>query len=67
MTRKKFIRIVAITIWILGAVYLAPRAIEELRTDIIDNIEGRATHDGESLWNSLRGIMFPSFLLRDEE
>lgn len=66
MPSKRFI-IIAVTIWVLGIAYLGPKAFQQVRTDLVDNIEGRVHHDGAGLWNSLRGIMFPSFILRDLE
>jgi len=66
MPSKRFI-IIAVTIWLLGAVYLGHRAIEDIRSDFRDVVEGRKVLDGEKLWNSLRGILFPSVLLQEEE
>jgi len=62
MTKRRIL-IVALAIWILGAVYMAPKAINALRSDIIDTIDGRGGSDRFSL----RGIIFPSLLLQDED
>ena len=65
MTRKKLLISIAVAIWLLGAIYLAPRAIEELRLEMIEELEGRSTSDPWALWKSMRGIMMPSLLLED--
>ena len=68
MTRKKKIIILAVAVWILGAVYLAPKAMNELRADVINAIEGRAPpRDGMASWNHLRGIAFPSLIEYDDD
>ena len=66
MPRRRFI-IIAVTIWVLGAIVLGRWAIEDVRRDFRDVVEGRKVLDGEGLWNSLKGIIFPSVLLRDDE
>jgi len=66
MENKKLIT-VAVVIWVLGALYLGPRAIKEVRNDLRDVVEGRKVLDGDGLWNSLKGILFPSFLLEEKE
>jgi len=67
MTTKKKLIIIGVTIWILGVLYLGPKAIDEMRSDVQDVVEGRKTYDGDGAWKRLRGIMFPSTLLQDDE
>jgi len=67
MTKKKKWIIIGVTIWILGALYLGPKAMEEARRDITDAVEGRKTFDGDESWRYLKGIVFPSTLLEDKE
>jgi len=67
MTRRKKFIAAAVAAWLFGAVYLGHKAFDQLRRDILDNIEAKRTDDGISMWKSIRGIMFPSFLLDETE
>ena len=67
MTTRKFLLYVAVAIWVLGAVYMAPRALEELRADIVDDVEGRNIQDPLAPWKSMWGIMFPSLLVQADQ
>ena len=60
MTRKKkCILAAALVIWILGAIYLAFKSFDELRS-------GKYPGSGDDTL-SLKRIMFPSLMTRDQE
>ena len=67
MTTKKKLIIIGVVIWLFGSLYLGSRAIQEMRSDLKDAVEGRKTFDGDGMWHSLKGIMFPSVLLEEKE
>ena len=59
MTKKKKVIAAALVIWILGGIYLASKSYDELRSG------KHPTGDDDTL--SLKRIMFPSLMMRDQE
>jgi len=67
MTPKKKLIIIGVVIWVLGLLYLGPKAAKEVHSDLKDAMEGRKTFDGDGMWDYLRGIAFPSFLVEKDK
>ena len=59
MTKKKKVIAVALVLWILGGIYLASKSFDEIRS-------GKHLSGADDTL-TLKRIMFPSLMTRDQE